>query len=73
MAIPKNDKRKEYPRYAFYSLNMEAAVADRESPLQRQIAAEWLKLAGNVRRRPRSMQMQGIRLSPADGADVGRR
>ena len=29
MAIPNNDKSKEYARYALYCLNMVAAVADR--------------------------------------------
>jgi len=59
MAIPKDDKRKEYARYALYCLNMVAAVADQDSrSIQREMAAEWLKLAESVRRRPRSMQMQ---------------
>ena len=59
MAIPNNDKSKEYARYALYCLNMVAAVADQESRgIQREMAAEWLKLAENVRDRPRSTQMQ---------------
>jgi hypothetical protein len=59
MAIPNNDKRKEYARYALYCLNMVAAVADQESRgIQREMAAEWLKLAESARRRPRSTQMQ---------------
>ena len=59
MAIPKDDKHKEYARYALYCLNMVAAVADQESRnIQREMAAEWLKLAESVRRRPRSTQMQ---------------
>jgi hypothetical protein len=40
-------------------MNMVAAVADQESRnIQREMAAEWLKLAESVRRRPRSTQMQ---------------
>jgi hypothetical protein len=59
MAIPNNDKRKEYARYARYCLNMVATVADQESrSIQREMAAEWLKLAESIRRRPRSTQMQ---------------
>jgi hypothetical protein len=59
MAIPENDKHKEYARYALYCSNMAAAVADQESRrIQREMAAEWLKLAESVRRRPRSTQMQ---------------
>jgi hypothetical protein len=59
MAIPNDDKHKEYARYAAYCLLMVAAVPDQESRnIQREMAAEWLKLAGSVRRRPRSTQMQ---------------
>ena len=59
MAIPNKDKSKEYARYALYCLNMVAAVADQESrSIQREMAAEWLKLAESVRHRPRSTQMQ---------------
>jgi hypothetical protein len=44
MAIPNDDKH---------------AVPDQESRnMQREMAAEWLKLAGSVRSRPRSTQMQ---------------
>ena len=59
MAIPKDDKHKEYARYAAYCLHMVAAVPDQEfRNIQREMAAEWLKLAGSVRHRPRSRQMQ---------------
>jgi hypothetical protein len=59
MAIPKNDKSQEYARYAVYCLNMVGAAADQESRvIQREMAAEWLKLAESVRRRPRYTQMQ---------------
>jgi hypothetical protein len=59
MAIPKNDKRKEYARYAVHCLNMVTTAADQESrAIQREMAAEWLKLADSVRRRPRPAHMQ---------------
>jgi hypothetical protein len=49
MAIPNDDKHKEYDRYAVYCLLMVAAVPDQESRnIQREMAAEWLKLAGRV-------------------------
>jgi hypothetical protein len=59
MAIPKNDKRKEYARYAAHCLSMVTVSADQDSRvLHREMAAEWLKLAGSVRRRFRPTQMQ---------------
>jgi hypothetical protein len=60
VAIPENDKRKEYARYARYCLNMVAAATDQESRvIQREMAAEWLKLAESVRRPgPTQMQME---------------
>jgi hypothetical protein len=59
MAAPKNDKFKDYARYAEYCLNMVAAPTDQESrSIQREMAAEWLKLADATRRRRRSKQMQ---------------
>jgi hypothetical protein len=60
VAIPENDKRKEYARYARYCLNMGAAATDQESRvIQREMAAEWLKLAESVRRPgPTQMQME---------------
>jgi hypothetical protein len=55
MAAPKNDKFKDYARYAEYSLNMVAAPTDQESrSIQREMAAEWLRLADTVRRPRRS-------------------
>jgi hypothetical protein len=59
MAIPESDKRKEYARYALYCLNMVAAAPDQESRvIQREMAAEWLKLAKSIRHPPRFTQMQ---------------
>ena len=59
MTMPKNDKYKEYARYAEHCLNMVAATRDQESrSIQREMAAEWLRLADTVRRTRRSKQMQ---------------
>ena len=47
MAIPNDDKHKEYARYGAYCLLMVVSVPDQESrDMQREMAAEWLKLAG---------------------------
>jgi hypothetical protein len=56
--VPKNDKFKNYARYAEYCLNMTAATSDQEMRrLQREMAEEWLRLADAIRPR-RSKQMQ---------------
>jgi hypothetical protein len=50
MTGPKNEKRKVYARYAAHCLHMVTAAKDRESRAnQRDMAAEWLKLADDVR------------------------
>ena len=55
--MPKNDKYKDYARYAERCLNMVAATTDRESrSIQREMAAEWLRLADAIRRPRRSKQ-----------------
>ena len=49
MAIPKNGKYKEYARYAAHCLNLVASTKDQESRcINREMAAEWLKLADGV-------------------------
>jgi hypothetical protein len=49
MAIPKSDRHKDYARYAAYCLNMVTAAKDQESrAVQREMAAEWLRLADAV-------------------------
>jgi len=60
MTVPKNDKFKDYARYAQHCLNMTAATSDQElRRVQREMALEWLKLADTVRRRRRRFrQMQ---------------
>ena len=50
MAILKNDKYKSYVRYAEHCLAMSRIAPDRKSrEVQREMVAEWLKLADNVR------------------------
>jgi hypothetical protein len=50
MPVPKNDKYKEYARYADHCLNTVAATTDQESrSIQREMAAEWLRLADTIR------------------------
>jgi hypothetical protein len=43
MAVPKNDKHKEYVHYAEYCLNMVASTKDQDArAINREMAAEWL-------------------------------
>ena len=59
MTVPKNDKFKDYARYAGHCLNMVAATTDQESRrIQREMANEWLRLANAIRRPRRFKQMQ---------------
>jgi hypothetical protein len=49
VAIPKNDKHKEYTRYAEHCLNLISTIKDQDDrAIQREMAAEWLKLADAV-------------------------
>jgi hypothetical protein len=49
VAAPKNGKHKEYTRYAAHCLEMVPTVTDQEyRAIQREMAAEWLKLADAV-------------------------
>jgi hypothetical protein len=49
-AIPTSYKDKEYARYAAHCLNMVAATKHQESrAINREMAAEWLKLADAAR------------------------
>jgi hypothetical protein len=46
MTIPTNDKHKEYARYAARCLAMVTEAKDQESrTIEREMAAEWLRLA----------------------------
>ena len=50
MTVPKNDKYKDYARYAEQCLNMVASTRDEElRRIQREMAAEWLRLADAIR------------------------
>ena len=56
MTMRKNDKYKDYARYAERCLNMVAVTTDRRSrAIHREMAAEWLRLAEAIRR-PRKVQ-----------------
>ena len=49
MATPKNDKHKEYVRYASHCLDILPTITDQEfRGIQREMAAEWLKLADAI-------------------------
>jgi hypothetical protein len=55
MAILKNDKYKEYTRFAAHCLETVTRTRDQESrSIQREMAAEWLKLADAILRRSKS-------------------
>ena len=59
MPALKNDKFREYTRYAEYCLNMVVSTRDQElRSIQREMAAEWPRLADLVRRPHKSKQMQ---------------
>jgi hypothetical protein len=59
VAIPENDKSKDYAHYAAHCLCMVTVASDRDSrTIQREMAAEWIRLADSVRPRPRRKQMQ---------------
>jgi hypothetical protein len=46
MAAPKNDKHKDYARYAAHCLNMVPATRDQDArAINHEMAAEWAKLA----------------------------
>jgi len=59
MADSKNDKHKEYVRYAEHCLKMVPGTPNQEyRSIQREMAAEWLKLADAVKRPSKRQQMQ---------------
>ena len=62
MTLPKNDKFKDYTRYAEHCLNMVAATTDQELRCaQREMAAEWLRLADVVRCPRKSWQIHPLK------------
>jgi hypothetical protein len=49
MAAPKNDKHKEYARYAVHCLGAAPALtAQEDRAINREMAAEWLALADAI-------------------------
>ena len=49
MATPKNDKHKKYVRYAVHCLDMVPATKNQDArAINREMAAEWLKLADTI-------------------------
>ena len=49
MQIPKNDTHKAYVRYAEHCLNRVSTIKDQgDRAINREMAAEWLKLADAV-------------------------
>ena len=59
MTVPKNDKYGDYARFAEHCSNMVASTRDQELRcIQREMAAEWLRLADAIRRPRWSKQMQ---------------
>jgi hypothetical protein len=49
MAISKNDKHKEYARYAEHCLTMVTSTKDQNArAINREMAVEWLRLADAV-------------------------
>jgi hypothetical protein len=50
MAIPTNDRYKDYAHYAAHCSYLVTAATDPDSrAIQREMAAEWLKLADAIR------------------------
>ena len=59
MANQNNEKHKEYARYATHCLDMVTITKDRDAgAIQREMAAEWMKLADVARRPSKRGQMQ---------------
>jgi hypothetical protein len=49
MADPKNNKHKDYSRYAAHCLGLTPALTEQEDRvINREMAAEWLKLADEI-------------------------
>ena len=59
MTISKREKHKEYARYARYCLGMTGEAIDNDArAIMREMAAEWLTLAGRVLHSSRRQQTQ---------------
>ena len=47
MAVPRNNKHKDYTRYAAHCLEIVPATKDQDArAINREMAAEWLRLRG---------------------------
>ena len=54
MATSRSDKHKEYARYAAHCLSMVTEAKDQNSrAIQREMAAEWIKLADAILQPPK--------------------
>jgi hypothetical protein len=54
MAVPKNDKHKEYASYAVHCLEMVPRAPSQDyRAIQREMAAEWIKLADALLQPPK--------------------
>ena len=59
MTMAMNHTYRDYARYAEHCMKMVIAITDQElRRIQREMAAEWLRLADAVRRPRKSKQMQ---------------
>jgi hypothetical protein len=69
--VAKNDDTyKDYVRYAEHCLNMVAATTDQESRrLQREMAAEWLRLAEAIRPSVKSWKVHPLKSTSPDADD----
>jgi len=55
MSVPKNNQQKEYARYAEHCLKMVPVAPDQKyRTIQREMAAEWLKLAEAIIHPPKA-------------------
>ena len=60
MTVRKGDKHKEYARYAAHCLKMLPITKDRDwRTIQREMAAEWMRLADVARRTSKRGQQMG--------------
>jgi hypothetical protein len=49
MAVPKNDKHKDYIRYATHYLDVVHEITEQDHrAINREMATEWLKLADDI-------------------------
>ncbi len=70
MSVPKNEKYKDYVRYAEHCLNVMTETTDQESrSIQRDMVVDWLRLADSIRHPLKSWQIRPLKhrkMSPLD-------